>query len=143
MVRFVCCVAPSFVFRVGVVWMWSIIIGESVICIRESALSFALFSLGGTVLLMLWSFRCGGMIGLYYLIKRGTLLYLNSGNGSFHPSPYLDVHGEPDISMRYVPICLLSCLVHYRHDILTSLGVGEAVDSTCTTRGMKKCVKYG
>ncbi|EAU93649.2 hypothetical protein CC1G_02879 [Coprinopsis cinerea okayama7 len=44
--------------------------------------------------------ECGGMIGLYYLIKRGTLLYLNAGNGTFYPSPYLDVHGEADLSMR-------------------------------------------
>ncbi|TFK28429.1 hypothetical protein FA15DRAFT_584399 [Coprinopsis marcescibilis] len=44
--------------------------------------------------------ECGGMVGIYYLVKRGTLLYLNAGNGTFHPSPYLDAHGEADLSMR-------------------------------------------
>ena len=47
-------------------------------------------------------FRCGGAIGLYFIVKRCSLLYLYAGNGSFAQSPYLDVHGEVDISMRCV-----------------------------------------
>ncbi|KAI0063243.1 hypothetical protein BV25DRAFT_1824839 [Artomyces pyxidatus] len=44
--------------------------------------------------------ECGGVIGLYFLVKRCTLLYLHAGNGTFAQSPYLDVHGEVDTSMR-------------------------------------------
>lgn len=46
--------------------------------------------------------RCGGAIGVYFLVKRCSLLYLHSGNGAFVQAPYLDVHGEVDMSMRYV-----------------------------------------
>ena len=45
-------------------------------------------------------YRCGGTIGIYYCVKRCSVLYLNSGNGTFTPSPYLDAHGEVDLSMR-------------------------------------------
>jgi E3 ubiquitin-protein ligase UBR1 len=36
-------------------------------------------------------------------VKRCALLYLYGGNGTFAASPYLDVHGEVDQSMRYAP----------------------------------------
>lgn len=35
-------------------------------------------------------------------IKRWVLLYLYAGSGSFSHMPYLDAHGELDLSMRYV-----------------------------------------
>ncbi|KAM6497717.1 hypothetical protein JOM56_005665 [Amanita muscaria] len=44
--------------------------------------------------------ECGGMTGMFFLVKRCSLLYLYAGNGSFIYSPYLDMHGETDISMR-------------------------------------------
>ncbi|KAG5634486.1 hypothetical protein H0H81_001778 [Sphagnurus paluster] len=44
--------------------------------------------------------RCGGTIGIYFLVKRCSLLYLFANNGTFAQSPYLDAHGEIDISMR-------------------------------------------
>ncbi|KAJ3507306.1 hypothetical protein NMY22_g16971 [Coprinellus aureogranulatus] len=44
--------------------------------------------------------ECGGMIGVYYCIKKCVILWLNAGNGSFYPSPYLDAHGEPDLQMK-------------------------------------------
>ena len=44
--------------------------------------------------------RCGGVIGMYFLVKKCSLLYLFAGNGTFGQSPYLDVHGEVDMSMR-------------------------------------------
>ncbi|OCH94170.1 hypothetical protein OBBRIDRAFT_884943 [Obba rivulosa] len=44
--------------------------------------------------------ECGGSIGLYFLVKRCALLYLYANNGTFGQSPYLDVHGEVDNSMR-------------------------------------------
>ncbi|KAJ7650236.1 hypothetical protein FB45DRAFT_986384 [Roridomyces roridus] len=44
--------------------------------------------------------ECGGTIGVYFLIKRCMLLYLYSNNGTFSSPPYLDAHGEVDISMR-------------------------------------------
>ena len=52
--------------------------------------------------------RCGGVIGLYFIVKRCSLLYLYTINGSFTQSPYLDIHGEVDISMWCV------CLVYHR-----------------------------
>ena len=39
---------------------------------------------------------------MYFLVKRCSLLYLYAGNGAFLPPPYLDMHGEIDISLRYV-----------------------------------------
>ncbi|KAJ7366463.1 hypothetical protein DFH08DRAFT_167979 [Mycena albidolilacea] len=44
--------------------------------------------------------ECGGAIGVYFLVKRCMLLYVYSNNGTFSPPPYLDAHGEVDISMR-------------------------------------------
>ncbi|KAM5534387.1 hypothetical protein V8D89_011980 [Ganoderma adspersum] len=44
--------------------------------------------------------ECSGPIGLYFLVKRCSLLYLYANDGAFGQSPYLDVHGEVDVSMR-------------------------------------------
>ncbi|KAL0063833.1 E3 ubiquitin-protein ligase ubr1 [Marasmius tenuissimus] len=44
--------------------------------------------------------ECGGAMGIYFLIKRCVVLYLYGNSGSFTQSPYLDVHGEVDVSMR-------------------------------------------
>ncbi|KAE9403494.1 hypothetical protein BT96DRAFT_917440 [Gymnopus androsaceus JB14] len=44
--------------------------------------------------------ECGGALGIYFLVKRCIVIYLYGNNGTFAPSPYLDVHGEADISMR-------------------------------------------
>ncbi|KAJ7725312.1 hypothetical protein B0H16DRAFT_1384303 [Mycena metata] len=44
--------------------------------------------------------ECGGAIGVYFLVKRCMLLYIYGNNGTFSPPPYLDAHGEVDISMR-------------------------------------------
>ncbi|KAL5535029.1 UBR1 [Sanghuangporus sanghuang] len=44
--------------------------------------------------------ECGGAVGLFFLVKRCSLLYLYAGNGTFVQAPYLDVHGEMDVSMR-------------------------------------------
>ena len=44
--------------------------------------------------------RCGGVVGLYYCVKRCAMLYLYAGVGGIGPSPYLDVHGEIDYAMR-------------------------------------------
>ncbi|EKM76991.1 hypothetical protein AGABI1DRAFT_77775 [Agaricus bisporus var. burnettii JB137-S8] len=44
--------------------------------------------------------ECGGMIGVYFLVKRCSLLFLNAGNGTFALAPYMDANGEVDISMR-------------------------------------------
>ena len=44
--------------------------------------------------------RCGGVVGLYFLVKRCCLLYLHAGHGTFALAPYLDIHGEVDTSMR-------------------------------------------
>lgn len=51
--------------------------------------------------------RCSGPIGVFFLVKRCSMLYLYANNGTFGQSPYLDVHGEADISMRYVLRLLL------------------------------------
>ncbi|KAK7048047.1 E3 ubiquitin-protein ligase, partial [Favolaschia claudopus] len=44
--------------------------------------------------------ECGGAIGVYFLVKRCMLLYIYANNGTFSSPPYLDAHGEVDISMR-------------------------------------------
>jgi len=44
--------------------------------------------------------ECGGIVGMYFLVKKCSLLFLHAGNGTFAQSPYLDVHGEVDMSMR-------------------------------------------
>ncbi|KAI0078524.1 hypothetical protein K474DRAFT_1619295 [Panus rudis PR-1116 ss-1] len=43
---------------------------------------------------------CSGPIGLYFCVKRCSLLYLYANSGTFAQSPYLDVHGEIDVGMR-------------------------------------------
>jgi len=45
-------------------------------------------------------FRCGGPIGVYFLVKRCSLLYLYVEKGTFGQPPYLDDHGEVDTAMR-------------------------------------------
>ncbi|KAJ7808109.1 hypothetical protein B0H14DRAFT_3762717 [Mycena olivaceomarginata] len=47
------------------------------------------------------SAMCSGAIGVYFLVKRCMLLYVYSNNGTFSPPPYLNAHGEVDISMRF------------------------------------------
>ncbi|WVO13455.1 hypothetical protein L204_101071 [Cryptococcus depauperatus] len=44
--------------------------------------------------------NCGAVVGMFADIRRWTLLYLYAGSGSFGPMPYLDTHGELDVSMR-------------------------------------------
>jgi E3 ubiquitin-protein ligase UBR1 len=51
-------------------------------------------------------YRCGGAIGLYFQLKRCSMLYLYAGKGAFGNPPYLDVHGETDVLMRYVSAVL-------------------------------------
>ena len=50
---------------------------------------------------MLTRVRCGGTIGIYFLVKRCSLLYLRPRKGAFEPLPYLDDHGEVGMSMGY------------------------------------------
>lgn len=71
----------------------------NVICILRSKLAkgFVMFYRAE----LLFFIRCGGTIGIYFLVKRCSLLYLFANNGTFAQSPYLDAHGEVDISMRY------------------------------------------
>jgi E3 ubiquitin-protein ligase UBR1 len=51
-------------------------------------------------------------MGIYFLVKRCVVLYLYGNSGSFTQSPYLDVHGEVDISMRLVLHDLCSASAH-------------------------------
>jgi len=57
--------------------------------------------------------RCAGAIGIYFLLKRCQVVYLYANNGTFWQSPYLDVHGEVDISMRQV-FFFLAIYLSYR-----------------------------
>ena len=47
-----------------------------------------------------YSDRCGGTIGIYFLVKRCSSLYLYN-RGTSESSPYLDDHGDVDMLMRY------------------------------------------
>jgi E3 ubiquitin-protein ligase UBR1 len=53
--------------------------------------------------------RCGGVVGIFFLVKRCSLLYIFATNGTFAPSPYLDCHGETDVSMRCAATLDLWC----------------------------------
>ncbi|KAF8330326.1 uncharacterized protein EI90DRAFT_3060308 [Cantharellus anzutake] len=44
--------------------------------------------------------ECGGVVGLYYCVKRCAILSLYGGSGTLTTSPYLDEHGETDFAMR-------------------------------------------
>lgn len=37
---------------------------------------------------------------MFFLVKRCALLYLHANSGTYALSPYLDIHGEVDTSMR-------------------------------------------
>jgi hypothetical protein len=82
-------------------------------------------------------YRCGGAIGVYFVVKRCSLLYLYAGHGTFTQSPYLDVHGEVDVSMRSVP----SAAMFQWNAQLQRADV--VVVNTYTQPGGKKYVKRG
>ncbi|GAD93639.1 ubiquitin-protein ligase E3 component [Paecilomyces variotii No. 5] len=44
--------------------------------------------------------KCGKNVGLFINIRKCTVLYLHSHNGSWHFAPYLDRHGEVDPGLR-------------------------------------------
>ncbi|KAG0145609.1 hypothetical protein CROQUDRAFT_658403 [Cronartium quercuum f. sp. fusiforme G11] len=44
--------------------------------------------------------NCGGAVGLFLLIKKCSVLYLSTQNGTFTMAPYLDEHGEHDMGMK-------------------------------------------
>jgi hypothetical protein len=76
-------------------------------------------------------FRCGGITSLHFVVKQCSLLYLYANNGTFAQAPYLDVHGEVDISTR--------CALHNMfHGQLINFAVDEGRDNTSTFRGGKK-----
>lgn len=54
------------------------------------------------MILIVGASRCSGPIGIYFCVKRCAMLYLYANIGTFGQSPYLDVHGEADMSMRCV-----------------------------------------
>ena len=44
---------------------------------------------------------CAVTVGIYYIIKKGVILLLHDNKGMFYDPPYLDVHGEIDIGLRF------------------------------------------
>ncbi|EKG17863.1 Zinc finger N-recognin protein [Macrophomina phaseolina MS6] len=44
--------------------------------------------------------KCGGNIGMFINIRKCMLLYTHHQSGSWFPAPYLDKHGETDMSLR-------------------------------------------
>jgi hypothetical protein len=81
--------------------------------------------------------RCGGAIGVYFVVKRCSLLYLYANNGTFAQSPYLDVHGEVDVSMRSVRF---SAVFQWNAQLRRTDAV---VVNTYTQLGGKKSEKRG
>ena len=59
-----------------------------------------LCSEGGSIAHALY--RCGPNVGLFINLRKCVILYLHSGQGSWHAAPYLDKHGEVDVGLRYV-----------------------------------------
>src|SRR6266550_4620068 len=133
MLLFVWCAARYVVCRVIVVKI-PITKRESVTCIHGSE-CFGCSVLSCKMLIIL---RCGGMIGVFFLVKRCSLLYLYAGNGAFLPPPYLDIHGEIDVSMR----CVLGVGWYDRASLLMCLADG-AVDSSYTRRVGKRYARCG
>ena len=43
---------------------------------------------------------CGGGCGIFYLVHQCTVLLLHSAFAAYHPSLYLDAHGEEDRGLR-------------------------------------------
>lgn len=81
-------------------------------------------------------YSCGGVVGVYFLVKRCSILYLFAGNGSFAPAPYLDIHGEVDFNMRFVPCDSMQGL-------LLTCNPGVAVVNSFTIFELKKSGNYG
>ncbi|CUS08004.1 unnamed protein product [Tuber aestivum] len=44
--------------------------------------------------------RCGKDIGVFINIRKGCVIYLHNGHGSYGPAPYLDKYGEVDWGLR-------------------------------------------
>jgi hypothetical protein len=57
---------------------------------------------------------CGGSVGIYFLIKKNSILYLYSDKGTFSTPPYLDAHGEVDLGGRFV-FFLLDNVFHFSY----------------------------
>jgi hypothetical protein len=90
--------ALLFVFKVIVVGRWIIKRGGSAICTPEGV--SRLFDAMATNVF----YSCGGVIGLYFSIKRCAIIYIFASNGAFHQAPYLDAHGEADLCMRWLQL---------------------------------------
>ncbi|KAK4704824.1 hypothetical protein P7C70_g1383, partial [Phenoliferia sp. Uapishka_3] len=43
---------------------------------------------------------CGGSVGIFFLVKKNSVLYLYTDKGTFSTPPYLDSHGEVDVGGR-------------------------------------------
>lgn len=52
--------------------------------------------------------ECLNDFGIFLLPKHSSILLLHKGNGSFHPAPYIDSHGEHDSDARQGQIMTLS-----------------------------------
>lgn len=52
------------------------------------------------IIFLWWGPSCAGSVGLFLLVKKCTVLYLATENGSFSNGPFLDEHGEHDTGMK-------------------------------------------
>lgn len=52
--------------------------------------------------------ECLNHCGMFLLPRHSAILLLNKGNGSFHPAPYIDAHGEFHSEVRHNQIMTLS-----------------------------------
>ncbi|KAI9140126.1 hypothetical protein BKA69DRAFT_588597 [Paraphysoderma sedebokerense] len=46
--------------------------------------------------------ECSCEIGIFFVIRKGTILFFHNRNGTFADAPYLDQHGESDFGLRIV-----------------------------------------
>ncbi|KAL9055632.1 MAG: hypothetical protein Q9162_003442 [Coniocarpon cinnabarinum] len=44
--------------------------------------------------------RCGGIVGMFFNIRKSAVVFLHGRNGSFYSAPYLDEHGEIDFGLK-------------------------------------------
>ncbi|SCZ89359.1 BZ3500_MvSof-1268-A1-R1_Chr1-1g01130 [Microbotryum saponariae] len=70
---------------------------------------------------------CGGTVGIYYMVKRNSLLYLYTDKGSFAVPPYLDSHGEVDLGGRRSRLQYPQYLHKGRYDEVRKLWLNHAL----------------
>ncbi|GAA6028962.1 hypothetical protein JCM8097_001527 [Rhodosporidiobolus ruineniae] len=85
---------------------------------------------------------CGGSVGMYYLLKRNTILYLHADKGTFATPPYLDSHGEVDAENRRTRSQFPQYLHRGRYDEMRKLWLSGTIP-TFVARKLEAVTDHG